>query len=125
MKQFFILSFLFVAGLSSCNSQANTKGYTDLDVPAFKAKMAEPAIVVLDVRTPEETAEGMIAGAIAIDYEADNFETEVDKLDKNKTYLVYCRSGSRSSEAGDIMVQKGFKHVFNLKGGYIAWTGKE
>lgn len=112
-------------GFATCNSQTSPLGYTDLDVPAFKAKMAEPGIVVLDVRTPEETAEGMIPGAMAIDYEADNFEAEVAKLDKNKTYLVYCRKGIRSSGACGIMAQKGFKNLYTLKGGYMAWTGKE
>lgn len=124
MKHFFFLAFLVFGVLSSCSSDTSSKGYTDLDVPAFKAKMAEPGSVVLDVRTPTETAEGMIDGAIAIDYEADNFEAEVDKLDKEKTYLVYCKGGGRSSEACDIMAQKGFKNLYNLKGGYTAWTEK-
>ncbi len=124
MKYFLFLVFLAVVGLSSCSSETNSKGYTNLDVPAFKAKMAEPGIVVLDVRTPAETAEGMIEGAILADYEADNFEAEVDKLDKEKTYLVYCKGGGRSSEACGIMTKKGFKNLYNLEGGYTAWMAK-
>lgn len=122
MRQLFILAFLTVAGLSSCTSQTPSEGYTNLDVAAFKAKMAEPGIVLLDVRTPEETAEGMIEGAGQLDFEAANFEAEVDKLDKSKTYLIYCRSGNRSGQACELMAEKGFKSLYNLKGGYIAWT---
>lgn len=124
MKQFILFSIVMLLGLSSCNSQTNSKGYTDLDVAAFKAKMADSGIVLLDVRTPEETAEGMIEGAGQLDFEASNFEAEVVKLDKNKTYLIYCRSGNRSGQACTYMAEKGFKHLYNLKGGYLAWTEK-
>ena len=116
---------VLILSLSSCSSKAQDKGFTDLDVPAFKAKMAEPGIVLIDMRTPEETAQGMIEGAGQLDYEAATFEAEVAKLDTTKTYLLYCRSGRRSSEAAEYMAKHGFKHLYNLKGGYIAWTGKE
>ena len=122
MKQFFILVFLTFASLTSCTSQTEPQGYTDLDVNAFKAKIVEPGIVLLDVRTPEETSVGMIEGAGQLDFEADNFEAEIEKLDKEKTYLVYCRSGNRSGKACTLMAQKGFKNLYNLKGGYMAWT---
>jgi rhodanese-related sulfurtransferase len=126
MKQSLFLAIMLVLGSVSCTSQtAEQKAYTDLDVAAFKAKMAETGIVLLDVRTPEETAEGKIEGASEIDYEAATFETEVAKLDKAKTYLIYCRSGRRSSEASAYMAKQGFKSLYNLKGGYEAWTGKE
>lgn len=75
-------------------------------------------MVILDVRTPEETAEGMIEGAEQLDYNADNFEAEIEKLDKEKTYLVYCRSGNRSGKACALMAEKGFKNLYNMKGGY-------
>lgn len=125
MKQFFIIPFFAVMSLLCCTSPSNSKGYTDLDVAAFKAKMVEPGIVLLDVRTPEETVEGMINGAIAIDYESDNFETEIATLDKSKTYLVYCQKGGRSSNACKTMAGKGFKNLYNLKGGYLAWASKK
>lgn len=111
-----------IVGFSSCTSQTASEGYTNLDVAAFKAKMAEPGIVLLDVRTPEETAEGMIEGAAQLDFEAANFEAEVDKLDKSKTYLIYCRSGNRSGQASKLMAEKGFKNLYNLEGGYLGWT---
>ena len=122
MKHFFIIAFLTVVVISSCTSQTAPVGYNDLDVEAFKAKIAVPGIVLLDVRTPEETAAGMIAGADQLDFKADNFETEIEKLDKEKTYLVYCWSGNRSGQACALMAQKGFKNLYNLAGGYRAWT---
>jgi len=125
MKQVFLFLILSIFGLVSCQSQVNENGYTDLDVKAFKAKIAEPGVVLLDVRTPEETAQGKIEGCTELDFEAAGFEAKLDGLDKNKTYLVYCRSGNRSGQASTLMVEKGFKHVYNLKGGYLAWTGNE
>ncbi len=125
MKQLLFLAVAFVLSTAACTSQTAKAGYTDLDVAAFKAKMTEPGNVLVDMRTPEETAEGKIEGAIEIDYEAATFEAEVAKLDKSKTYLIYCRSGRRSSEACTYMATQGFKSLYNLKGGYNAWTGKE
>ncbi|MCC6725269.1 MAG: rhodanese-like domain-containing protein [Saprospiraceae bacterium] len=124
MKQVFFFAIAFVFAAFSCTSQTSHDGYTDLDVAAFKAKIAEPGIVLLDMRTPEETAQGMIEGAGQLDYEAPSFEAEVAKLDKSKTYLLYCRSGRRSGEACTYMAKQGFKNLYNLKGGYLAWTGK-
>ena len=99
--------------------------FTNLDVAAFKEKMKEPGVVILDVRTPEETAQGKIAGAEEINFYADNFESEIDKLDRDKTYLVYCRSGNRSSKTCKLMASKGFKKCYNLVGGYNAWVQQQ
>ena len=63
----------------------------------------------------------MIPGAQVIDFKAAGFETEIDKLDKSKTYFVYCASGKRSSKAADQMKEKGFDKVFVLDGGVKAW----
>lgn len=126
MKKAILFSVLAILGLASCQSQSASKGFTDLDVAAFKQKMAEPGVILLDVRTPEETAEGKIAADCAeIDFEASDFEAKIDKLDKDKTYLIYCRSGNRSSQASALMAEKGFKHLYNLDGGYTAWTDEK
>lgn len=77
--------------------------------------------IILDVRTPEEYSEGHIEGAINIDYYADDFENKLDELDKGKTYLVYCRTGSRSASARDIMTDLGFKNIYNMTGGISDW----
>jgi rhodanese-related sulfurtransferase len=80
--------------------------------------------VILDVRTSDEVAEGIIPGAIHIDiYRGQGFIYEVDALDKNKNYYVYCKAGGRSSQACQIMNQLDFKNTFNLLGGIMEWKG--
>lgn len=80
--------------------------------------------VILDVRTPEEWSQGIIPGAIHIDYyKGQGFIEEVAQLDKSKTYYVYCRSGARSGNACNIMGELGFEKAFNLEGGIMEWTG--
>lgn len=113
-----LLAFVFVMACSP----AQNKGFVDADVKEFKEMMTKDNTMILDVRTPQETAEGMIEGAIEIDYKADGFDAKLDQLDKNKTYLVYCKSGGRSGRTANKMIDKGFKNVVNLKGGYTAWS---
>lgn len=97
--------------------------------PAEAAKLIfensnNPQFVILDVRTPEEFVSGHLAGAINIDYKADEFEANINKLDKKKTYLVYCRTGHRSAGAADIMKDNGFKSIKNLEGGIVKWINE-
>jgi len=80
---------------------------------------------IIDVRTPEETIEGVIDGAITIDVKADDFENKIKALDKNEDYIIYCRSGKRSTRAYEIMKQNGFTNVLNMEGGYLAYTEDE
>ncbi len=107
---------------SSTTTQMATTAYQDLDVPTFKAKMGDENIVILDVRTPEEIANGKIEGAIEMDFRNNEFQKNFHSLDKDKTYLVYCRSGSRSAKACKMMQQEGFTKVNNLLGGWNAWS---
>ena len=96
--------------------------YEDLYVDDFKEKIeTDSNAVILDVRTQEEVDAGSIEGHININIFDDTFAEEVSKLDKSKTYLVYCRSGRRSANACQVMASKGFEKLFNLEGGYMAW----
>ena len=97
--------------------------YSDISVEEFKKEIIEfPNAVILDVRTPEETKEGMVPGAIEIDYNSDSFETKINELEKSKRYYVYCRSGGRSASASSWMVENGFTDVVNILGGYNAYS---
>lgn len=78
-------------------------------------------IKILDVRTPEEVAEGKISNALEIDYRGENFEEKIKALDKSDSYIVYCRSGKRSAESSTIMAKLGFTNVHNMEGGILAW----
>lgn len=86
-------------------------------------RAAEDA-VVLDVRTPGEVYEGMIEGAINIDVMNQYFQDRIDELDRNKHYLMVCRSGARSAQAGMYMESIGFERVYNLEGGMMGWDGE-
>jgi rhodanese-related sulfurtransferase len=82
--------------------------------------------VILDVRTEQEVEEGYIPGAKVIDiYKGQQFLDEIEDLDKNKNYYVYCRSGNRSRQACTIMDQKGFKDTYNLIDGFSKWEGEK
>jgi len=83
-----------------------------------------PDFIILDVRTPEEFAEGHIEKAINIDFYFETFRDELEKLDRNKTYLIYCRSGARSGNALDIMDELNFREVYNILGGIRDWEAE-
>ncbi len=77
--------------------------------------------IILDVRTPREYTDGHIENARNIDFRNPKFADSVLALDKDKSYYVYCLSGGRSREAASLMRSNGFTHVFELKGGIMAW----
>ncbi|TRX55941.1 rhodanese-like domain-containing protein [Fulvivirga sp. M361] len=96
--------------------------FQNIPVQKFKELMDDENTVVLDVRTPEEEVEGMVPGAVVINIMDASFPTKVDELDKDKTYLVYCRSGGRSATACKHMSSTGFDKLYNLEGGIKAWN---
>lgn len=83
-----------------------------------------PDFIILDVRTPEEFDGGYIEGAINIDYYSEDFRTQLDPLDKDKAYLIYCRSGKRSADARDAMAELGFMEIYNMSGGIMEWEAQ-
>lgn len=99
------------------------KQYEDISSKEFQEKMNGENIVVLDVRTDDEVAQGAISGYKHIDINKPGFLSEVGKMDKDKTFLVYCRSGGRSGMACSLMAKNGFTNLYNLKGGIMGWTG--
>ncbi len=97
----------------------------NLSQKEWSEKISEEDIVILDVRTPGECAEGIIEGALMINImEPQTFMKEIQKLDKNKSYYVYCRSGGRSEQACQYMTSQGFNEANNLIGGMLEWRGK-
>ncbi len=97
----------------------------DLTQQEWASQMENDAnAVVLDVRTQEEVNEGYIPGAINLDiYQGQEFIEAIKKLDTDKSYYVYCRSGARSGQACSIMNQLGFEKAYNLMGGFSNWNG--
>ena len=88
------------------------------------ALIADPPdeLVILDVRTIEEFDEGHIAGAEMLDFYREDFAAELDLLDKDQPYLIYCRSGNRSGQTRAIMEDLGFTDVVDVDGGVLAWA---
>lgn len=77
--------------------------------------------VILDVRTPDEYGRGHIPRAVNLDYYAQTFKTELDKLEKNHTYLIHCGVGGRSAKVLLLMKQMRFHEVYEVKAGFRGW----
>jgi thioredoxin 1 len=110
--------------ITACNQ---VQGQQKLTSDEFQKQWSEAEKsgkgILVDVRTPEEYAQGAIAGAVNMDFRNAKFDSLAGTLDKSKTIFVYCAAGGRSESAAELLVQKGFKNVVDLKGGIIAWEG--
>ena len=97
----------------------------DLLQSEWKSKLENDTnAVILDVRTEEEWNDGIIPSAILNDiHKGQGFLFKLDKLDKSKSYYVYCKAGTRSAQACAIMNQLGFETTYNLVGGFSNWKG--
>ncbi len=80
--------------------------------------------IILDVRTPREFKSGHIEKAILLDYYSKKYTDKLKRLDKSKTYLIYCRSGNRSGKTLDLIRNMGFSRVYNMDQGIIGWRSK-
>lgn len=90
---------------------------------AFEARLTEPGVQLIDVRTPGEYTGGHLAGAINLDQSGGQLESSVGSLDKSKPVLLYCASGRRSAAAREYLREQGFNDVVDLQGGISAWAG--
>ena len=120
MKKIIAVLFASTLALTSCGSSA---GATNLGAADFQKKTQEAGVVILDVRSAGEFMTGHIEGAINIDVEGYTFDGDIAKLDKSKTYAVYCHSGRRSGIAVGKMSDAGFTSLYNLDGGIQVWQG--
>lgn len=110
IRKSFILS-LFIIFIISCSN----KGYKNINLKkAVKTINTSTNLILLDVRTAEEYSSGYIPNSINIDVLSSDFKSKIELLDKNKEYLIYCRSGNRSTIASSIMATNGFIEIYNL-----------
>jgi rhodanese-related sulfurtransferase len=109
--------------LGACGSGA-TATIDLVSAPDAEELLTSPpaGLVVLDVRTPEEFASGRIADSVNIDFYDPTFADQLDTLDKDTPYFVYCRSGNRSATTIDTMRELGFTEVYELEGGILSWA---
>lgn len=111
----------FFVAQSMKGQSSNSASFETIDVPKAKELIKSQKPVILDVRTPMEVSSGKIKNAINVNVASPSFKTDVAKMDKNATYIVYCRSGRRSVNACNIMNREGFTNLYNLAGGFNAW----
>tara|TARA_R110002073_G_scaffold279026_1_gene442846 strand:- start:87032 stop:87457 length:426 start_codon:yes stop_codon:yes gene_type:complete len=92
---------------------------------AFKTKVEQQEVQLIDVRTPEEYSEGYIQNALNINIYDNDFITQINKLDKNKPVYLYCKMGGRSAKAAERLEMAGFTKIYDLQGGFSSWQQKE
>lgn len=125
MKKGILYVFIAFLGISML-ACSDAQSQTNMNLDQFVAKIkATPNAQLLDVRTPQEWAQGKIASSKLISISDPSFNSQIAKLDKNKPVFVYCAVGGRSSRASQILQSAGFKQVYNLQGaGYNGLAAK-
>lgn len=119
------LVFLFailIFGMTAHAQSVEKDSIRVISIAAFEKMTTRKKNMLIDVRTPEEVSEGHLHGALNLNFLAESFAEEIETLNKNKTYLLYCRSGARTRKAANQMQKAGFKKVYMLEGGIIAWN---
>lgn len=123
MKHRNLLTLLFgsLLGCTACQSSDSTIRTVNATEFSQLIKDSKP-VQLVDVRTPEEFQAGHIPGAILIDVKSADFNRLAEeKLKKDLPVAVYCHSGMRSLKAANQLKEKGFKPIYNLKGGFMEW----
>ena len=89
----------------------------------FKEALQQKSVQLIDVRTPNEFANGTIKGAKNMNlFDGSGFKTAAAKLDKTLRVYLFCQSGNRRKNASSVLVKMGFSQVFDLRGGFSNWS---
>ena len=122
MKKLSILFGLTVLlFFTACNDSSTAQEIHVLTPQEFHDVTANKNVQLVDVRTPEEFAEGHIENAQNINIAETDFITQAEKLNLEEPIYIYCRSGKRSAKAALILKDVGFKEIYDMKGGFIHW----
>lgn len=116
---FYLIAMMVgITHASACNGNDSI---ISVSASEFDKEIKRDSVQLVDVRTPQEYAEGHIDGALNINVQSEDFQQTVkNELSKDSIILIYCRSGKRSLKAAGILTRLGYK-VINLKGGIIEW----
>ena len=115
--------FLLITAVTAVGQETQVDVVTDVSVSESQDLIDSlQGEIVIDLRTDEELRQGKIPGAMVIDFFGADFEPSIQKLEKNKVYLLYCASGGRSGETSELMRKMGFHKVYNLEGGFTSWV---
>jgi rhodanese-related sulfurtransferase len=121
MKQFIIALVLVSAFTFGCKEIPSDGSIKIVTAEEMKELSQLDDVQLVDVRTPEEYHDGHIDGFQNIDFLSDTFQDDIEKLDKTKPVIVYCRSGKRSAKSAKILKDHGFVKIYDLKGGIQQW----
>jgi rhodanese-related sulfurtransferase len=123
-----ILASLLAVSLAQADGDSQ-ESVTTIEVNAAREFVArDESTVILDVRTPVEYEMSHITGSVNVNVQDESFEDMVNALDPNKTYIVHCTKNpadGRSDRALETLQSLGFKHLYSLEGGYVAWQDSE
>ncbi len=117
---------ILLCGASVCMASADMSVVQTISPSQFNALLdrhrGDPDVVLLDVRTPKEFQGGHIQGALLLDYYSSDYVERLKALDREKTYLIYCRSGNRSGKSLAIFEKLGFRRAYHMDTGVIGWS---
>lgn len=115
-----LTALVFTLVVTACGG--DTAVIETVDAGVASNLIASPNTVLLDIRTPEEFAEGRIEGSVNIDFYAADFERRIGELDRATPYVVYCRSDNRTGQAMELFRELGFEEVHEIDGGIVSWV---
>ncbi len=123
MKRFVLfLCSLFGLVVSSCKESSSKGIIKVVSSEEVQTLLMDDFMQFVDVRTSKEFHAGYIEGAKNIDYLSNTFDSEIQKLDKTKPIILYCRSGKRSAKSSKKLLKAGFTEIYDLEGGIMKWT---
>lgn len=118
-----LVLFALIAVVAGCGGDSETGVRLISPDDAFDTIFESPpeGLVVLDVRTPDEFNGQRLPEATMIDFYSPDFASQIQDLDRDTPYLLYCRSGNRSATTADLMEELGFTDVREVEGGILSW----
>lgn len=120
---FWCIFLLFACSTDTRHSSAAESADGKITIPSFNQLLAEtkqPQLI--DVRTPSEFSNGHLDGAVNINFNDASFDNQIEQLDKTQPVFIYCQSGGRSGKAYKKMKSMGFETVYDMEGGYRAFS---
>jgi rhodanese-related sulfurtransferase len=125
MKRYYLLiSLLLTCVFHSCKQTPKAQSLKLISTNEMIELMDTEEIQLVDVRTPSEYNEGHVPDAQNINFYDENFDQQIETLDKSKPIIVYCKSGGRSAKCASKLVEKGFEKIYDLEGGFSQWKFK-
>lgn len=122
MKRLFLFLIVISVFTFSCKDEKQTTNKIEVITPEEMKEISKVEdMQLIDVRTQEEYEEGYIEGFQNIDFYSENFALDIEKLDKSKPVIVYCRTGRRSADCAKQLKEKGFVKIYDLEGGIAKW----